>query len=384
VIYSRLTDFHIFGNGMKITGTGDRAIEFSGALRCSVNEVNIVRDSGVFEAFGASFDVASTEVAFRRVSVDGGAGVAATPTSVGLAMEAVVDGVIDDCVVTHIGASGAACAIYLPSTRAVTVSDTRIRKSYRGISLCQSGTGDTESSRDTHIRACDIEDTTTEGVIASGGVVGLQITDTVVRRATTYGMYLGADPDGSPLGVTMTDCETSDCGSYGLGLAAGVGIFVTAHRSNNNTSGALYLRASAIVRGMQAAAKGMIVTDTGSWTALLSGLDMTVPAGQNALTGNATCDLTVTDSVFRLNATANWCDWQAGAGTLRASNVRTTGGNIRILEITEELVVRLEFVGNCVNCPMSTMTFRAGVEEAIRKSVPEVRSIEVVNLATVS
>ncbi|HBK87540.1 MAG: NifU family protein [Cyclobacteriaceae bacterium] len=60
------------------------------------------------------------------------------------------------------------------------------------------------------------------------------------------------------------------------------------------------------------------------------------------------------------------------------------GGNIRILEITEELVVRLEFVGNCVNCPMSTMTFRAGVEEAIRKSVPEVRSIEVVNLATVS
>ena len=60
------------------------------------------------------------------------------------------------------------------------------------------------------------------------------------------------------------------------------------------------------------------------------------------------------------------------------------GGNIRLLEITEDFTVRLEFVGNCVNCPMSTMTFRAGVEEAIRKSVPEVRSIEVVNLATVS
>lgn len=58
------------------------------------------------------------------------------------------------------------------------------------------------------------------------------------------------------------------------------------------------------------------------------------------------------------------------------------GGNVRILEITKDHVVRLEFMGNCGNCPMSTMTFKAGVEEAIRKSVPEIRSIEVVNLAT--
>jgi len=56
------------------------------------------------------------------------------------------------------------------------------------------------------------------------------------------------------------------------------------------------------------------------------------------------------------------------------------GGNVRILEITADNVVRLEFMGNCSNCQMSTMTFKAGVEEAIRKSVPEIRSIEVVNL----
>ena len=56
------------------------------------------------------------------------------------------------------------------------------------------------------------------------------------------------------------------------------------------------------------------------------------------------------------------------------------GGNVRILEITKDFVVKLEFLGNCGNCPMSTMTFKAGVEEAIKKSVPEIRSIEVVNL----
>ncbi len=56
------------------------------------------------------------------------------------------------------------------------------------------------------------------------------------------------------------------------------------------------------------------------------------------------------------------------------------GGNVRVLEITNDSVVKLEFLGNCGNCRMSTMTFKAGVEEAIRKSVPEVKSVEVVNL----
>ncbi len=58
------------------------------------------------------------------------------------------------------------------------------------------------------------------------------------------------------------------------------------------------------------------------------------------------------------------------------------GGNVKVLEITKDNVVKLEFVGNCGNCPMSTMTFKAGVEEAIRRSVPEIQSIEVVNLAS--
>jgi Fe-S cluster biogenesis protein NfuA len=56
------------------------------------------------------------------------------------------------------------------------------------------------------------------------------------------------------------------------------------------------------------------------------------------------------------------------------------GGNIRVLEVTEDKVLKLEFVGNCGSCPMSTMTFKAGVEEAIRRSVPEIKSIEVINL----
>lgn len=59
------------------------------------------------------------------------------------------------------------------------------------------------------------------------------------------------------------------------------------------------------------------------------------------------------------------------------------GGNVRILEITGDHRLKLEFVGNCGTCKMSTMTFKAGVEEAIKKNVPEIQSIEVVNLMTV-
>jgi Fe-S cluster biogenesis protein NfuA len=57
------------------------------------------------------------------------------------------------------------------------------------------------------------------------------------------------------------------------------------------------------------------------------------------------------------------------------------GGNIRVLEITHDQVLRLEFMGNCGTCPMSTMTFKAGVEEAVRRLVPEIKNIEVTNLS---
>lgn len=59
------------------------------------------------------------------------------------------------------------------------------------------------------------------------------------------------------------------------------------------------------------------------------------------------------------------------------------GGNVRVVELSSDLKVKLEFVGNCGNCPMSSMTFRAGVEEAILKVVPEVKGIEVINLQVV-
>jgi Fe-S cluster biogenesis protein NfuA len=59
------------------------------------------------------------------------------------------------------------------------------------------------------------------------------------------------------------------------------------------------------------------------------------------------------------------------------------GGNVRIVELATDGILKLEFVGNCQGCPMSSMTFKAGVEEAVKRLVPEIKSIEIVSLATV-
>lgn len=56
------------------------------------------------------------------------------------------------------------------------------------------------------------------------------------------------------------------------------------------------------------------------------------------------------------------------------------GGNVSIVEITDDLTVKLELLGACGTCPMSTMTFKAGLEEAILKAVPEINKVEAINL----
>ncbi len=57
------------------------------------------------------------------------------------------------------------------------------------------------------------------------------------------------------------------------------------------------------------------------------------------------------------------------------------GGDVKIVDIKDGLV-RLELLGACGNCPMSTMTLKAGVEEAIKRAVPEITSVEAINITS--
>jgi Fe-S cluster biogenesis protein NfuA len=60
------------------------------------------------------------------------------------------------------------------------------------------------------------------------------------------------------------------------------------------------------------------------------------------------------------------------------------GGNVRVLEVTEDMVLKLELMGACGTCPMSAMTLKAGVEQSVLKAVPEIRAVEAVNMIPIA
>ena len=56
------------------------------------------------------------------------------------------------------------------------------------------------------------------------------------------------------------------------------------------------------------------------------------------------------------------------------------GGDIVLVEVTDDLVAKVELQGSCSNCSMSTMTLKAGVEESIKKAAPEIVGVEAINM----
>ena len=60
--------------------------------------------------------------------------------------------------------------------------------------------------------------------------------------------------------------------------------------------------------------------------------------------------------------------------------LQADGGDINFVELTSENVVNVELQGACGSCPFSRMTLKNGVEEAMRKALPEIRSVEAINL----
>lgn len=52
------------------------------------------------------------------------------------------------------------------------------------------------------------------------------------------------------------------------------------------------------------------------------------------------------------------------------------GGDIALVEITDDMVVKVEMKGACNGCPFSLQTLKAGVEIAVKKEVPEIKEVQ--------
>lgn len=60
--------------------------------------------------------------------------------------------------------------------------------------------------------------------------------------------------------------------------------------------------------------------------------------------------------------------------------LQADGGDISFLELTEDNVVNVELHGACGSCPFSRVTLKNGVEEAVKKALPQIKSVEAVNI----
>jgi len=56
--------------------------------------------------------------------------------------------------------------------------------------------------------------------------------------------------------------------------------------------------------------------------------------------------------------------------------LQADGGDIRFIELTNDNIVKVELQGVCSSCPYSRMTLKNGVEEAIKRSFPEIVAVE--------
>lgn len=56
------------------------------------------------------------------------------------------------------------------------------------------------------------------------------------------------------------------------------------------------------------------------------------------------------------------------------------GGDIKFVELTDQNIVNVELMGACGSCPYSMMTLKSGVETAVIKAIPEIVSVEAINV----
>lgn len=60
-------------------------------------------------------------------------------------------------------------------------------------------------------------------------------------------------------------------------------------------------------------------------------------------------------------------------------HLKVDGGDVEIVDITDDLCVQIRWIGMCESCSMSAMTLRAGITEAIKSKIPEITGVEAIN-----
>ncbi len=60
------------------------------------------------------------------------------------------------------------------------------------------------------------------------------------------------------------------------------------------------------------------------------------------------------------------------------TGVQRDGGDLELVDVTDDGVVKIRLHGACVGCPSSSMTLKVGIERSLKEHIPEVRLVEAV------
>ena len=57
-------------------------------------------------------------------------------------------------------------------------------------------------------------------------------------------------------------------------------------------------------------------------------------------------------------------------------SLQADGGDVQLVDVDDDGVVKVRLVGACSGCPMSQMTLKSGIEKILKQNVPEVKTVE--------
>ena len=56
--------------------------------------------------------------------------------------------------------------------------------------------------------------------------------------------------------------------------------------------------------------------------------------------------------------------------------LQADGGNVDLVDVTEDGIVKVRLTGACGSCPMSTYTLKLGIEQRLKEKIPEVKEVQ--------
>jgi len=57
-------------------------------------------------------------------------------------------------------------------------------------------------------------------------------------------------------------------------------------------------------------------------------------------------------------------------------SLQADGGDMELIDVSEDGIVKVKLTGACRGCPMSQMTLKMGIEKALKQAVPEVKEVQ--------